>query len=272
MKKLTSLILLLLCCGCCFISACQYVQYADVTTTKLEDNMWMLEASDKTTMYLVEGTQKALLIDTGTKIKNLDTIVSHITSKPLTVVITHAHGDHAGNINYFPEIWMHPADTVLLRNGYTGKIHFVNDGDIFDLGGTQIEVSYMPGHTPGSIVLLDRKAGNCYSGDAFGSNHVWLQLKPLSPMQTYFNSCLKMEKLMDSGITKNYCGHYYFVKKPFDKSYITAMRQLSEALINGTAPIAQPYSPKAGCANPMSVTSGPATIVFDPDNLNQKKE
>jgi hypothetical protein len=81
-----------------------------------------------------------------------------------------------------------------------------------------------------------------------------------------------MEKLMDSGITKIYCGHYYFVKKPFDKSYITAMHQLSEALINGNAPVAQPYSSKAGCANPMYVTSGPATIVFDPDYLNQKKE
>lgn len=91
-------------------------------------------------------------------------------------------------------------------------------------------------------------------------------------MQTYVNSCLKMEKLMDSGITKIYCGHYPYVKKPYDKSYITTMRQLAEALVNGTAPEAQPYPTKAGCANPMAVTSGPATIVFDPDNLKQKKD
>jgi len=272
MEKHTSRVLLLFCLGCCFISACQFGQYATVTTTRLDGNTWMLEASDRTTMYLVEGTQKALLIDTGTKIKDLDTVVSHLTQKPLMVVITHAHGDHAGNINYFPEIWMHPADTVLLQKGYTGTIHFVHDGDLFDLGGTTIEVSHMPAHTPGSIVLLDRNAGNCFSGDAFGSNHVWLQLKPLSPMQTYVNSCLKMEQLMDSGITKIYCGHYYYAGKPFDKSYITAMRQLAEALVNGTAPEAKPYSPKAGCANPMFVTNGPATIVFDPDFLIQKKE
>ena len=230
--------------------------------------MWVLESSDNSTMYLVEGTQKALLIDTGSKIKNLDTFISNITEKPVMVVITHAHGDHAGNIDYFPEIWMHPADTVLLQDGYEGKINFVNDGDIFDLGGIQIEVSHMPAHTPGSIVLLDRKSGNCYSGDAFGANHVWLQLKPLSPPQTYVNSCLKMETLMDRGISKVYCGHYVYIKKPYDKSYITAMRQLAEMLINNTAPEAKPYSPKAGCANPMFVTNGPATIVFDPDNLN----
>ena len=272
MRQLKSLVILFICLECWHFSACQFPHYATVTTTKLEDNMWVLEASDHTDMYVVEGTEKALLIDTGTKIKDLDSIVSHITRKPLMVVITHAHGDHAGNINYFPEIWMHPADTVILRSGYTGTIHFVKEGDVFDLGGTQIEVSHMPGHTPGSIVLLDRKAGNCYSGDAFGSNHVWLQLKPLSPMQTYVSSCMKMERLMDSGITNIYCGHYYFVKKPFDKSYITAMRQLAEALINGTAPAAAPYSPAEGCAHPMYVTNGPATIVFDPEYLGQKKE
>ena len=75
---------------------------------------------------------------------------------------------------------------------------------------------------------------------------------------------------MDSGIAKVYCGHYVYIKKPYDKSYVTAMRQLVEALINGNAPEAQPYSTKVGCANPMSVTGGPATIVFDPDNLKQK--
>jgi len=271
MKKISAFMILLSCLGLSFNGSCQVVfQNKEVTITRLEDNMCVIETDDKTTLYLVEGTQKALLIDTGTKIRGLDSIIRKITSKPLMVVITHAHGDHDGNIKFFKEIWMHPADTVLLRKGYKGQIHFVKDGDVFDLGGTKIEVSHMPGHTPGSIVLLDRKAGNCYSGDAFGSNHVWLQLKPLSPMQTYLNSCIKMEKIMDSGITKIYCGHYPYVKKAFDKSYIISMHQLAEGLINGTAPEAKPYNQKVGCANPMCVTIGEATIVYDPDYLNKK--
>jgi glyoxylase-like metal-dependent hydrolase (beta-lactamase superfamily II) len=272
MKKLAVIIILCSCLGFCFKTSGQVFQNSELTITRLENNMWVFETSDKTTMYLVEGTNKAMLIDTGTRINKLDSIVGLITKKPLIVVITHAHSDHAGNIRFFKEIWMHPADTVLLNRSYNGKINFVKDGDIFDLGGTKIEVSHMPAHTPGSIVLLDRKAGICYSGDAFGSNHVWLQLKPLSPMQTYVNSCLKMEKLMDSGITKIYCGHYPYVKKPFDKSYITTMRHLAEGLINGTGPEAQPYAQKVGCPNPMSVTSGEATIVFDPDYLKQQKK
>ena len=99
MNKLRAILILLSCFGLFLIPSCQVFQNSELTITKLEDNMWVIETSDNCTMYLVEGTQRALLIDTGTKIKNLDTVVSSITRKPLDVVITHAHGDHAGNID-----------------------------------------------------------------------------------------------------------------------------------------------------------------------------
>jgi len=241
----------------------------DLEISKLEDKVWVIETTDKTTMYLIEGTDKAMLIDTGTKCEKLDEVVHKITRKPLSVVVTHAHGDHDGNIGFFKEIYLHAADTVLLGKTYKGKVHFVKDGDVFDLGGKVIEVSHMPAHTPGSIVLLDKQAGSCYSGDAFGSGQVWLQLRPFAPMRTYINSCKKMEKLMDEGITKIYCGHYPYVKKAYDKAYITEMRTLAEALVNGTAPkaTAHPQKVSIGSENPMMVTHGGATIVYDPEHL-----
>jgi hydroxyacylglutathione hydrolase len=249
-----------------FISA-QVFQNKDVKITLLEDHMWVVETFDSTTMYIVEGTKKAMLIDTGTKCKHLDSIVKMITKKTLYVVITHAHGDHDGNIRFFKEIYMHPADTVLLGKGYKGKIHFVKDGDVFDLGDKQIEVSHMPAHTPGSIVLLDKKAGICYGGDAFGSGQVWLQLKPGAPIKTYINSCKKMEDLMANGINKIYCGHYSYPKKAYDKSYMDSMLKLAEALDNGTEKGSKPYPRKIGCKNPMMVTDGEANIVYDPEHI-----
>ena len=247
----------------------QVLKNNDLTISQLEDHVWVVETTDKTTMYIIEGKDKAMLIDTGTKCEKLDEVIQQITRKPLYVVVTHAHSDHDGNIGYFKEIYLHPADTVLLDKSYKGIIHFVKDGDVFDLGGKKIEVSHMPAHTPGSIVLLDKKAGSCYSGDAFGSGQVWLQLRPYAPMSTYVNSCKKMEKLMDEGITKIYCGHYPYVKKAYNKQYITEMRQLAEALVNGTAPKATPHPQKVsiGSENPMMVTQGEATIVFDPDHI-----
>lgn len=242
----------------------------DVSITKLEPDTWVVETSDNTTMYIIEGSKKAMLIDTGTHCEKLDSIVGLVTKKPLYVVLTHTHGDHAGNIRFFPEIYLHAADTVLLDKSYQGKLHFVKDGDVFDLGGKSIEVAHMPAHTPGSIVLLDKTTGSCYSGDAFGSGQVWLQLKPSAPMKTYIASCHKMLKLMDNGITKIYCGHYPYVKKAFTKSYIQDMLQLAVAIDKGNAPDPTPYPNRVsiGGDHPMIATIGEASIVYDPDFVN----
>lgn len=252
-----------------FNSSAQVYKNDDLEISKLEEKVWVIETTDKTTMYLIEGTKKAMLIDTGTKCEKLDEVIHKITQKPLYVVVTHAHGDHNGNIHYFKEIYLHPADTVLMEKTYKGKINFISDGRVFDLGEKKIEVSHMPGHTPGSIILLDKQARISYSGDAFGSGQVWLQLRPYAPIQTYANSCKKMEKLMDEGITKIYCGHYPYVKKAYNKHYITEMRQLAEAIINGTAPEAKPHPQKVsiGSQNPLMVTLGEATIVYDAEHI-----
>lgn len=252
-----------------FTATAQVYKNGDLEISQLEDHVWVIETTDKTSMYIIEGAAKAVLIDTGTKCDKLDEVIRKITQKPLYVLITHAHGDHAGNIKYFPEIYLHPADTVLLNKSYKGVVHFVKDGDKFDLGGKVIEVSHMPAHTPGSIVLLDKKAGSCYSGDAFGSGQVWLQLRPFSTMKTYINSCKKMEKLMAEGITKIYCGHYPHVKKALTMDYLLSMRKLAESLDNGTDKSAIPFTTKVsiGCDNPMIATNGPARIVFDPEHI-----
>lgn len=120
----------------------------------------------------------------------MDKIVESITNKPYDVIITHAHPDHAGCIGYFDEVWMHRNDSILIKErtvNYTGKVRYMEEGQVFDLGGRKLEVMLMAGHTPGSIVLLDREQGDCYSGDAFGSGEVWLQCVPMSPIETFIN-------------------------------------------------------------------------------------
>ena len=71
---------------------------------------------------------------------------------------------------------------------------------------------------------------------------------------------------MDKGISKIYCGHYPYVKKTYDKFYITDMRKLAEELDKGTAPEGKPYPIKVwiGGDNPMITTLSSASIVYDP--------
>ncbi|GIF22761.1 glyoxylase-like metal-dependent hydrolase (beta-lactamase superfamily II) [Actinoplanes tereljensis] len=41
----------------------------------------------------------------------------------------------------------------------------LDDGDRIDLGGRALTVLHLPGHTPGSIALLEERTGALYSGD-----------------------------------------------------------------------------------------------------------
>ncbi len=245
----------------------------ELTTSKLENRTWVVETSDMTTMYILEGDDQAMLIDTGTKCEDLDNVVRRITQKPLVVVLTHNHRDHAGNINYFDEVYMHPSDTTISTNSYyEGVYKWMKDGDVFDLGGRKIEVYEMTGHTPGSVIFVDRSIQAAFTGDTFGSGQVWLQLKPHVPMTEYYASCVRMEKLMkEQNITKLYVGHYPHVKRLLGISYIKDMKNLAKKLSEGNISGAKDY-PNMGldiaCEKPMIAVNGQAMIVFDPENIN----
>ena len=250
----------------------------DVTVSRLKDRTWVFETWDNTTMYLLEGNDRAALIDAGTRCADLDKIVEGITSKPYDVIITHAHPDHAGCIGYFDEVWMHRNDSVLIKErtkDYRGTVRYMEEGQVFDLGGRQLEVVLMPGHTPGSVVLLDRAQGDCYSGDAFGSGEVWLQCVPMLPLEVFNQSCRRMEKLMkEDGISKIWCGHYPYLKTYLPLSYIQTMIKLSGRLAVGDQKGYQPYDNPAIPQPPTtrSLSEGMCKIVYDANNITIKHE
>ena len=61
-------------------------------------------------MYLLTGTEKALLIDTGTGAFNLPGLIAARTELPLMVALTHGHPDHAGGMDWFDRVYANPAD------------------------------------------------------------------------------------------------------------------------------------------------------------------
>lgn len=161
------------------------------------------------TLYLIEGEERAILLDAGTDIKELDKIVAGITSKPVTLIATHVHPDHTGkSIDCFPEIYINAADMVNVAEmmpNYKGAIKYLRDGETIDLGGRQIEVIFTPGHTPGSTTFIDRAAGYGFSGDAFGSGNLLL----ITNCSTLILTCQRMSAYMQKyGIQKLYPGHY----------------------------------------------------------------
>ena len=83
---------------CMAIGAQTVFKNEEVEVSLLKEKTWVFSTWDYTTMYLIEGEDKAVLIDTGTRCADLDKIVGQITGKPLEVIVTHMHPDHAGCI------------------------------------------------------------------------------------------------------------------------------------------------------------------------------
>ena len=68
----------------------------------LRDNLWAIDEIGKTVMYVVNGTEKALLLDTGFGFVPLREVVRSLCGdKPVVVVNSHGHGDHNSGNNQF---------------------------------------------------------------------------------------------------------------------------------------------------------------------------
>lgn len=184
-------------------------------------------------IYIVEGNDRALVIDAGTEIKHYDKIIAQITSKPVTLVATHVHPDHTGSaVNYFDEIYINAADMVNVKammGNYKGEIKYLVDGEVIDLGGREIEVIFTPGHTPGSTTFMDKAAGYGFSGDSFGSGNLLLTTN----WSTLLLTCQRtLEYMKKHNIEKLYPGHYMGVNVETQKR-VADMMQMSRDVLDG---------------------------------------
>lgn len=184
-------------------------------------------------VYLVEGEDRAILFDAGSRITDLDKIVASITEKPVTLILTHIHPDHVGAVGYFPELYMNPGDTVQIPQmmpDYEGEIKFLKDGETIDLGGRKLEVIFTPSHTPGSTTFIDKDAGYGFSGDSFGSGNLLLFTGTFSDL---IATCEKMKGVMEKeGIAFLYPGHYRG-SNPETLQRLSDMITLSKDVLSG---------------------------------------
>ena len=182
----------------------------EVVFRQLDDHTWIGNGhrTYNESLYLVEGNERAVLIDAGTRVPGLDKIVAGITSKPVTMILTHGHGDHVGGIGPFPEVWVCQADERLMRNSqrnYSGQVKYFTDGQIIDLGGRELEVMFTPGHTDGSVTFFDKANHYGFSGDAFGSTNLLV----FTYLSNVVASATKVEKyIKDNDIKFLFPGHY----------------------------------------------------------------
>ncbi|MFJ8263584.1 MBL fold metallo-hydrolase [Rummeliibacillus sp. NPDC094406] len=202
--------------------------------------------------YLIEETDRLTLIDAGLPYSAKSIIkASQKIGKPIAnIVLTHAHNDHVGSLDALKaslpnvQVSISARDALLLkgdtklledepsspiRGGIPKKIQtkpdiLLKDGNLIG----SLEVVTAPGHTPGSIALLDTRNGNLIAGDAFqirGGIAVSGVLKPSFPFPALatWNKQVAVDsakKLIDLNPSLLAVGHGQMIEKP-----IQAMKQ-----------------------------------------------
>ena len=99
--------------------------------TEFAPKTWCISEFKLVNAFLVEGEEKAALIDTGCGIGNIAGIVRELTDKPLVIIITHGHFDHDGGVKQFPgvPVYLHRADGDLMHQTVVMLKKMMNSDD-----------------------------------------------------------------------------------------------------------------------------------------------
>lgn len=158
--------------------------------------------------YLIVGSERALLFDTGAGVKDISSIVVHLTDKPVHVLVSHFHFDHVGGVSSFDDILMLDIPATRKRAeenvvqpsryqhlGFVDRQNiptipvskWVSHGQSFDLGDRALKIFSAPGHTPESAVVYDPSYKALFTGDFLYEGPLYAMV-PGSSRSDYINS------------------------------------------------------------------------------------
>lgn len=187
---------------------------------KLSDHITQIMDPTGVSTFLIQGEKEALLVDTAVGIRGLKEKVQELNTLPLTVVLTHGHGDHAGAACEFEKVYLSSVDLPLLKQhdigmrmdyarmamgpdaGLTENDFLPNpeqpflelkDGQIFDLGGIHVEIIHLPGHTRGCCMVLVKEERAILFGDACNSNTLVMDAAS-APISEYLENLFNLKK------------------------------------------------------------------------------
>lgn len=186
-------------------------------------------------LYRIEGRDFDIQLDFGVGLRAL-TEVSPASGKPVLAIASHAHVDHVGSFHLYPQRAGHAlevrtfaemddlgtlasaftsiadATTALPFDGWhmddyvltpAPLTQLLGEGEVVDLGARRFTVLHLPGHSPGSIGLLDEANGDFFSADAIYDEGLVDDI-PGADVETYLRT---MQRLAELDVARVYAGH-----------------------------------------------------------------
>ena len=211
--------------------------------------------------YLILGTERALLFDTGMGIAPISQVVAELTELPVTVLNSHTHMDHVGGNAEFESIVAMDTDYTRTRSrglsnervrsevegaalcvplpagvtvdSYVSRpftiTEVARDGHTLDLGDRDFEVLHIPGHTPDAIALHEPASGYLWTGDSFYEGPIWLFAEE-TDLDVYRSSVARMAGLVPH-LTRVFPAHNTPVAEPVR---LVELRDALEGALMGT--------------------------------------
>ncbi len=166
--------------------------------------------------YLIIGEVRAILFDTGPGVRDIKPVIESLTTLPVIVSQSHLHYDHVGNHAKFDGAALPDLPHLRSRTqsdmfqvsskehlGFIEKFKAPNltvsewwapDSQI-DLGGRTLTVIHAPGHSPDSIVLLDRNRNFLFAGDFIYPGPLFAML-PGSNLKNYLSTSRRLVDIL----------------------------------------------------------------------------
>jgi len=170
-------------------------------------------------------TMKAAIIDPGGDIPNILQAIKETGVIPEKIVLTHGHIDHAGGAAALKEelgldiIGPHEDDLFLLESladtGAQYGIHdarnctsdqWLNEGDVLRVGEVNFDILHCPGHSPGSVVFVNKEIKLAIVGDVLFAGSIGRSDLPRGNHEQLINSIKDKLLPLEDDVTF-VCGH-----------------------------------------------------------------
>ena len=229
---------------------------------ELVKNIFLIEEPGHVNSFLIVGAETSVLIDSGTGLSDIRTVVSPLLRENHLTLNTHWHFDHIGGNTQFEKVGISPLEKDLVQKGLSNKLLKaiyidpclqqgmplpegfdpegyqilgcdpkidIKDGDCFDLGGRILTAISTPGHTHGSMSFLDDLTESLFCGDFVYRGTLYAHFAD-SDQEQYVQT---LDRLADPApkFTRIFTAHNEPV---LERSFLESVRKGFDQILSGT--------------------------------------